>query len=745
MADGAAEQRQDSPVEKQEAEDDGQSGLLSCRLFAVIAGAVFMALVVLFGVPKDEQQPHGLSTAARPGLPPVPNAHQPGAWSNFSGSFSLAGGRNAADRQDKLNPPGTHNGRGGLKIIGIGRTKSSCGKRDKRYEDYDDDPTVKGKLGCLFDFECFGGNTRCNPYIGKEELQTSLKPENLEFLAAVHVRDWDIPSSLVVGRLAAIAPYLDYLVLETHYEDRYNICHIAYSSVFYSTGAQPSPSVPIGQALTWMTSLLMDQRQYVTTCFSINMGAVVFRDATETRGYCSGSDLVSYMQVCKGAEWRPASTVANLDALSVLRLGHGRVESHEDDPLLSSKVSHALANYPRACVVAYDVDLDDYEGQCDNEPFSRLRNLRHAEVRNDPQMAAQTLAKSPDDELKKRCMPYGKENKRPLVCVLSDRIDVDRNVSKLFCTHIVLSLRRYGRLDALQDITKEYVAQLRNAAPSGACILVAPHESALEQSHEAEAVRLAEATAVQLKGKEIDGLAFLHVARTSAALVELGPTLEVLHETYKAANLCLALDLQILDPSTPAEEVGKSISLVAKHVDLLVVNTHYPGRMGPCRAMPLASAIQPARSCIPAVATDTAVQWLKDVSEKGLALICLSVDLRVLRFRTYGTAAPFGSCRREEALEFPKACMGGSWTQVHNASRDSPMWLDGYNLQTYDTDKLPYREGSVDSSPSERWRRCLQLGLRGLRWCLRWWRSLKPVSWHLGRHWTKKTSLPRLH
>ncbi|KAL3212798.1 hypothetical protein MRX96_007847 [Rhipicephalus microplus] len=282
--------------------------------------------------------------------------------------------------------------------------------------------------------------------------------------------------------------------------------------------------------------------------------------------------------VCKGAEWRPASTVANLDALSVLRLGHGRVESHEDDPLLASKVSHALANYPRACVVAYDVDLDDYEGQCDKEPFSRLRNLRHAEAvsniytlnlsfplqfRNDPQMAAQTLSQA-DDELKKRCMPYGKENKRPLVCVLSDRIDVDRNVSKLFCTHIVLSLRRYGRLDALQDITKEYVAQLRNAAPSGACILVAPHERALEQNHEAEAVRLAEATAVQLKGKEIDGLAFLHVARTSAALVELGPTLEVLHETYKAANLCLALDLQILDPSTPTEEVGKSISLVAK-------------------------------------------------------------------------------------------------------------------------------------------------------------------------------------
>ncbi|KAL3212795.1 hypothetical protein MRX96_007846 [Rhipicephalus microplus] len=110
MAEGTTEQRPGSPVEKQEAEDDGQSSLLSCRLFAVIAGAVFMALVVLFGVPKDDQQQRGLSTAARLDFPSVPNAHLPGAWSNFSGSFSLAGARNAADRQDKLNNPGTHNG-----------------------------------------------------------------------------------------------------------------------------------------------------------------------------------------------------------------------------------------------------------------------------------------------------------------------------------------------------------------------------------------------------------------------------------------------------------------------------------------------------------------------------------------------------------------------------------------------------------------------------------------------------------
>ncbi|KAL3225660.1 hypothetical protein MRX96_025695 [Rhipicephalus microplus] len=77
MTDGTTKQRSGSPVKKQEAEDDGHSILLSCRLFVFIAGAVFMALVVLFGVSNGDQQQRGLSTAARPDLPSAFNAHQP--------------------------------------------------------------------------------------------------------------------------------------------------------------------------------------------------------------------------------------------------------------------------------------------------------------------------------------------------------------------------------------------------------------------------------------------------------------------------------------------------------------------------------------------------------------------------------------------------------------------------------------------------------------------------------------------
>ncbi|XP_077541077.1 uncharacterized protein LOC144153300 [Haemaphysalis longicornis] len=718
--------------------------MLSGRLFAVIAGAVFMALVVIFGVPKEEKQPN-LSTA-RPGLPAVPTGHPavPGAWYGFPRGFGAADEQRSAVQPEKSSNPGS----GGVtlttrpllcvvsraatqpiqfprnhcthivyqdvtfnqasatftpvneatfgalgKLIGVTKQKVLVAVADLESKRDADARSLASALTTWLPNVKFHGaavlgiDTTSDKLPDLEStfkaIHTSLAREKLEFLAAVFVRDWDIPSNLIVGRLAAITPHVDYLVLETHYHKGYNACHTAYTSVFYSSGLAPSPTVPIGQALSWMASLMTEQRQYVTTCFSIGLGAVIYRGADRTPGTCTTSDVASYMQVCKGAEWRP--DLPNLDALSLMRLGRGRAESHEGEPLLTTKINHALANFPRACVVAYDVDLDDYEGQCSGQPFARLEALRRAEGRNDPEVAEQTAAKLPNEELRKRCMPAGKENVRPLVCVLSDRIDVDRNVSKLFCTHIVLSLRRFGKPDGLNAISKEYVAQLRNSAASGVRVLVAPHESALEARHDGDAMRLAEATAVQLKGKQLDGLAFLHVARTSAALADLAPTLEVLHETYKTASLCLGLSIQILDPTTPTNDVSRSLSIVAKHVDLLVVNSHYPGRLGPCRAVPLASAVQPTRSCLPTVAADTALQWLKDVTEKGISLACLSVDLRALRFTTYGQTAPFGSCHQELAVDFPSVCTAQGWTQVHNASRDTPMWQRELLLQTYDT------------------------------------------------------------
>ncbi|KAM7309307.1 hypothetical protein ISCGN_012938 [Ixodes scapularis] len=166
-----------------------------------------------------------------------------------------------------------------------------------------------------------------------QELRSTLG--RFELLLGVSVQDGDSPVSLVSARLAALAPHLDYLVLETHLQAQSNACRTAYSSVFYATSA--TPSVPIGQALAWMSELLLERGQQVISCFSVTLGAVLFRGARARHGPCESSELLSYMQVCRDGQWEPGA--GSLDALAELRLGQGLVETHESQALLGTKAS----------------------------------------------------------------------------------------------------------------------------------------------------------------------------------------------------------------------------------------------------------------------------------------------------------------------------------------------------------------------------------------------------------------------
>lgn len=57
------------------------------------------------------------------------------------------------------------------------------------------------------------------------------------------------------------------------------------------------PRVVQGQALAWMSELLLERGQRVVSCFSVTLGAVVFRGAHARHGPCESSELLSYMQV----------------------------------------------------------------------------------------------------------------------------------------------------------------------------------------------------------------------------------------------------------------------------------------------------------------------------------------------------------------------------------------------------------------------------------------------------------------
>ncbi|CAN7984686.1 unnamed protein product, partial [Ixodes pacificus] len=309
------------------------------------------------------------------------------------------------------------------------------------------------------------------------------------------------------------------------------------------------------------------------------------------------------------------------------------------------QISHGLSVFPLACVAAYDVDLDDYEGRC-GAPGARLQALRTAQVKPEPELEAESTLKY----------------RRPLVCVLSDRIDRARNISKQLCTHIVLSLRRFGAPGALASIPEEY---LRRLSSPGVKVLVALHESLLLGS---EAEPLAEATAVLLRGSRLDGLAFLYV----------------LHDTYAAAGLCLLLSVQVADPKpTRSRSTAARLGDVARHVDLLVLHTHNSGSLGPCRAVPSTVAAQPASPCLPTLALDTALGWARSMA--GAAFLCLSADMRALRFGMDGKPVVHGTCSSQAALDVGAACSEPGWSPVHEAPRESVVWQKGSTLQTFDT------------------------------------------------------------
>ncbi|XP_064473371.1 uncharacterized protein LOC135388024 isoform X2 [Ornithodoros turicata] len=523
-------------------------------------------------------------------------------------------------------------------------------------------------------------------------LRNVLGPLKLDIVVGITVTDWDAQPTLIARRLAAIGEHVDYLILETHYQGVLNeTCRTAFPSVLYSDDPR-NPSVPIAQALSWMTNIILDQKSKVNTCFSLTLGALLFRGAGSALAACKTSQLVSYMKVCKDSQWT-LGTTAHVDALAEERLGQGQVESHEATTLLAAKVSRAISMFPLSCVATYQVDLDDYEGEC-GKPFERLEAVRQAQEKATaddypplpavaPPSLHQTVEEaaplgSTDSERRRRCMAPGKEFVRPLICVFSDRITVPRNFTRRHCTHVVLSLRRYRRPDSMRNISAHVFQRLK--APD-VKVLVALHEDLLLS---ANAEKLAESSSVLLKGTEVDGLAFLYISQSASQLRQLNVKLQALHNTLKSSGLCLLLSLQLAGYIAQPRIVDNTLRDVSKNVDILVVNSHYPGSSGLCRAVHASVFKQSVNSCVPTVAVETALSWFRFIASTSVDIpfLCFSVDLRV--FRYVGTT-PHGTCSSEEHLRYSEGCDATGWSTVYDVATDSVMRRKEENLETFDT------------------------------------------------------------
>ncbi|XP_075552981.1 uncharacterized protein LOC142585835 isoform X1 [Dermacentor variabilis] len=472
----------------------------------------------------------------------------------------------------------------------------------------------------------------------------------------VLIEDWSAPLQTVATHLTSIAEHVDYMFLQTHYEKEGERCRVALPSVYAATNNRTG-TVPISLVMNWIDAMQANRSKQATMCFSISMAALLYRSHKDYSAPCDDVSAVNYMQICEQPPWPAVVGSTGQASLAYMGSQGEQIESHETADLLAVKVSRAVSHLPGACVAAFDVDRDDYEGVC-GEPFARLRAVRQAQ-QADKSRAGQGRSlseeKERDEEAEpaKRCMPRGKEHERPLVCVLSERTENARTVTTSYCTHVVFSLRQFGSAD-LTVLPNGYLAQLQE---SGVRVLVAVHERLLQLSSLRES---AEDTARQLRERKLDGLALLYVSRSTRQLPSLERKMKELHDVYQNNGLCVLLSLQVVDYDKPTAYTGALLNSLNKYVDFLVVNTHYSGDYGPCRATPASTFNQPLSTCIPQVPVNRALEWMHNVTG-GSPYICFSVDMRAFAYHMYGPMVMDQVCYSEEHLHYEQVCSKDEW------------------------------------------------------------------------------------
>ncbi|KAL1435834.1 hypothetical protein MTO96_010609 [Rhipicephalus appendiculatus] len=492
-----------------------------------------------------------------------------------------------------------------------------------------------------------------------EELQNILSSHKLEIALSLSLGDWLSPNALISTRLYSIAQHLNLLVLQTHYYPEESKCKTGFPTV-YSASREEPVTVPITSALGWINTLKEDFKVRASVCFSLSLGVLVFAGASTVPSECKGVRQRGYDTVCDGKRWEKILPSNPHGGASINRK-NVELASYEDATIAAKKVSTAIQKTASACVAVFDVDMDDYEGVC-GAPFARLRSLHRAISHDEAR-----------EELNRR-------DRRPLLCILSERTDRRRTVSREHCTHFVYSLRHMEYATALRVISSAVVEDFSGADVP---LLVALDERALERvsSHE-----LAQQTSALFHRYGMLGLALLYVTMpvTDAALL---PALVILHTTYKQNNLCLLFSVQVLTDADDTSLIVPSIRQIARLTDMFVLNTHYPGFVGPCRVMAASTLHEERKTCIPTLPMDTAAEWLRQIEEENPQgpLLFLSVDMRAFRYRVYQRPALEASCNLEEHVEYSQVCNTTGWRELEVHATATAVAFKGNEVLSFET------------------------------------------------------------
>ncbi|XP_075552984.1 uncharacterized protein LOC142585836 isoform X2 [Dermacentor variabilis] len=109
-----------------------------------------------------------------------------------------------------------------------------------------------------------------------------------------------------------------------------------------------------------------------TTCVSISLAVRSFKVAgnNEVSSACKQETWSNYAQVCPSKN----TTFHNLGNVSVFWRNNTYMFTFENEGTLTEKVSRFLALHPEGCVLLFEADKDDIDGQCSSwEPAPRIK------------------------------------------------------------------------------------------------------------------------------------------------------------------------------------------------------------------------------------------------------------------------------------------------------------------------------------------------------------------------------------
>ncbi|KAL3212824.1 hypothetical protein MRX96_007865 [Rhipicephalus microplus] len=496
-----------------------------------------------------------------------------------------------------------------------------------------------------------------------EELQNVLSVHKLEIALSLSLRDWLSPNALISTRLYSIAqrvPWGGSNTLKEDFKVRASVCFSLSLGVLVFAGASTIPSECKGVHQRGYDTGRLDLESSRTPVLydqlAVNSDNTVAPHYLLSSMYRIGLGSAACVTASTGTRFLPL----NPHGGASVNKKNEELASYEDATIGAKKVSAAIQKTASACVAVFDVDMDDYEGVC-GTPFARLRSLHRGD-------------------------------RRPLLCILvgADRPQPDRvpmstaPTSSTRCD--TWSMRKpCGQFPQLVTSMTAFWRSRGRGLLGRECspVLVALDERALERvsSHE-----LAQQTSVLFHRYGIPGLALLYVAMpvTDAALL---PALVILHTTYKQNNLCLLFSVQVLTDADDTSLLVPSIRQIARLTDMFVLNTHYPGFVGPCRVMAASTLHEERKTCIPTLPMDTAAEWLRQIEEESPQgpLLFLSVDARAFRYRVYQRPSLEASCNLEEHVEYSQVCNTTGWRELEVRATVTTVTFKGNEVLSFET------------------------------------------------------------